>query len=86
MATATGSTTQQTWDSYGYNLHARLIGGVPTNNEDLFISIIFSFVFLALGAGAVFQWRKPRKDGDVVNTPYKVRWTVARPLPRGQVD
>lgn len=68
------SSTQQSWDSNGYNLHARLIGGVPTGTEDLFISIIFGFIFLALGVGAVFRWKSSRKDGDITLFPFKVSW------------
>lgn len=78
------SNTQQQPDSYGYQTHARLIGGVPTAGEDLFMfarvqlqrrreltissGVIFGFVYLGLAAGSGWRWFSKRTVDKLVSS------------------
>lgn len=66
------STGDQLPDSYGYNLHARLIGGVPDAGADLFLAIFFGIAYWAAFAYGIRTWLSKRKKDDVEIQPFKV--------------
>jgi len=64
-------------DSYGYNLHARLIGAVPEAGADLFLAIFFGIAYWAACAFGINRWLSKRKKDDIENQPFKVRHALA---------
>ena len=67
------STGDQLPDSNGYNLHARLIGGVPEAGSDLFLAIFFGIAYWAACAYGFMKWSTKRKKDEVVYEPFKVK-------------
>lgn len=66
------SSGDQLPDSYGYNLHARLIGAVPDPGADLFLAIFFGIAYWAACAYGINKWLSKRKKDDVEIQPFKV--------------
>lgn len=67
------SSGDQLPDSYGYNLHARLIGAVPEAGADLFLAIFFGIIYWLACAYGINKWLSKQKRNDVEIQPFKVR-------------